>query len=341
MGLALAPSPAPPSATVTASEPQYAHLLDFEPELAARLRDDDRAEARQRLRVRISDVPIGEWTLPASAGGSHPFGLLIVAGMLLQEVRLAGRRALELLGPGDVVLPHRRPTESLDVALSWTAAVPSRVAILDDRLQPAFALWPGLAVGLIERTGRQLGRLAVHAAIAQLPRVDQRLEAMFWDLADRWGRVTPSGIHVPLPLPHEVLGRLVGGRRSTITLALSDLADRGIVTRRPDRTWLLHGTGPTLPAEEHDVPTAPLLAPIAAPASAPSVEPWQPAARRELLDTAARIRAGHTEQQRRLADSLRNAERLRAHSTNLRRSLDAQRQERDGLPIGGPEDGAG
>jgi hypothetical protein len=234
---------------------------------------------------------------------------------------------MQLLGPGDVVLPGCSATEMLDADLRWSAAVASRVAILDERvLQGCFGLWPGLGLGLVERIGTQLMRTATHAAIAQLPRVDQRLEAMFWDLAGRWGHVTPSGIHLPLPLSHEALARLVGGRRPTITLALKALADRGIVVRRPDRSWLLVAREPSLPTGVPIRPAPSLPAVAAVPvASAERQPPWEAAARRELLDTAGRMRALHAEQGRRLAANQRRYEETRARSRELRETVERRR----------------
>ncbi|HMJ36540.1 MAG TPA: helix-turn-helix domain-containing protein [Baekduia sp.] len=307
----------------------FVNLLDVEPDLASRLRDDDRAEAAQQLRMHLLDVPAGDW-LAAAGGRPGPLGFMVVEGLLLQEVRLASRSAMQLLGPGDVVLPGCSSSEMLDAEVRWSAAVPSRVAILDERvLQGCFGLWPGLGLGLVERTGGQLMRTAMHAAIAQLPRVDQRLEAMFWDLAGRWGHVTPSGIHLPLPLSHEVLARLVGGRRPTITLALKAMADRGIVARRPDRTWLLVAPEPSLPTEGL-IGAAPRLPAFPAATITPVIrkEPWEPEARRELLATASRVRALHAEQGQRLAANRQRYEQTRAHSRELRERIEARRARR-------------
>jgi hypothetical protein len=307
----------------------FVHLLDVEPDLATRLRDDDRAEAGQQLRMAVLEIPAGAWSV---AGGERPqaLGFMVVEGLLLQEVRLASRSAMQLLGPGDVVLPGCTANEMLDAELRWSAAVPTRVAILDERvLQGCFGLWPGLGLGLVERTGSQLMRTAMHAAIAQLPRVDQRLEAMFWDLAGRWGHVTPSGIHLPLPLSHEVLARLVGGRRPTITLALKTLADRGILTRRPDRSWLLVARRPSLPSDVAIRPAPPLPAIAPAPPVAPAPrQPWEPAARRELLAIAGRTRAANAEQGRRLAANRARYEETRARSRSLRATVERRRDLR-------------
>ena len=58
-------------------------------------------------------------------------------------------------------------------------------------------------------------------AISQLVRVDRRLLALFWHLAERWGRVTGDGVLVPLTLSHRMLSQLVGARRPTVSTALS------------------------------------------------------------------------------------------------------------------------
>jgi hypothetical protein len=61
-----------------------------------------------------------------------------------------------------------------------------------------------------------------------------------WHLAERWGRVGPEGVRVPLRLTHEALGRLVGARRPSVTTALSGLSKRGCLERTP-AGWLLYG----------------------------------------------------------------------------------------------------
>jgi CRP-like cAMP-binding protein len=91
-------------------------------------------------------------------------------------------------------------------------------------------------------------------ALSHLNRVDVRLLAFFWHLADRWGRVGPEGVIVPLRLTHRTLAQLVGAQRPSVTTALGALAGEGRVTRRDDGTWLLHGEPPAdlrIAAAEH------------------------------------------------------------------------------------------
>jgi CRP/FNR family cyclic AMP-dependent transcriptional regulator len=313
---------------MTGSPPTLVRLLDIEPDLAARLREDDRAEARERLTVSCTTVPEGTWALENAGDENRPLGVIVIDGLLMQEIGIGSLRSLHLLGRGDVVLPGAYPSDALDVSMRWTAATEATIAVLDDRLQTPFRLWPGLALGLMDRVALQLTRLAVQSAITRLPRVEDRLEATFWDLADRWGRMTPSGIHLPLKLTHETLARLVGGRRPTISLALRDLADRGIVARRPDRSWLLTAQGPSLPPSDHQ--QAPTIVARTAPArpARPEHRPWPSGARQELLATTQRIAADHTLIAQRISvDRARYAE-TRRISQDLRRQAESDRRSR-------------
>jgi CRP/FNR family cyclic AMP-dependent transcriptional regulator len=91
--------------------------------------------------------------------------------------------------------------------------------------------------------------LAFHLAVTQVTRVGERLLVVLWHLADRWGRVTPEGVALALPLTHETLGRIVGARRPAVTTALRELTQRGLVTRGAGRSWLLHGDPPSDPRD--------------------------------------------------------------------------------------------
>ena len=94
---------------------------------------------------------------------------------------------------------------------------------------------------IVDRLSERAQRLAVTQAISQLNRVDRRLLALFWHLAERWGRVARDGIAVPLVLSHRLIGELVGARRPTVSTALGELARDGQLVRREDGTWLLTG----------------------------------------------------------------------------------------------------
>ena len=106
------------------------------------------------------------------------------------------------------------------------------MAILGSEVLIAAHRWPRIVAGLNARIGEQSERLTTQLAICQLPRVDQRVLAMMWLLAESWGRVTAAGTTLPLALTHDALGALVGARRPTVTLALGELTDRGAIVRQ-------------------------------------------------------------------------------------------------------------
>jgi CRP-like cAMP-binding protein len=216
-------------------------LFDLDPELAEQLDPGHLADARTRAIVPVADLPAGEWPVgDLGHAAARPFALMILEGLVLRELLLAGSTASELLGPGDIVDFDATEDVLLPTDARWNVPEEARVAVLDDRLLPILRVWPGVGRILLIRTVQRERRLATHRAIAQLPRVDQRLLAFFGHLAERWGRVAPAGVVVPLQLTHETLGRLIGARRPTVSLALKDLGAGGLLERRPDGAWLMH-----------------------------------------------------------------------------------------------------
>jgi CRP-like cAMP-binding protein len=84
----------------------------------------------------------------------------------------------------------------------------------------------------------------VALAIAHHQRVEDRLLLTLWHLAERWGRVRPDAIAVPLPLSHQRLADLVGAHRPSVTTAMGDLVRSGAVSRSEGGIWMLHNSPP-------------------------------------------------------------------------------------------------
>jgi CRP-like cAMP-binding protein len=166
------------------------------------------------------------------------FAAILLDGMVLEQIQIGDHAGMRLLGPGDVVSATEIASSMLVSEFSARAVTGTRLALLGRELLLATRRWPGLARGLYERFAQQADRLATQLVICQLPRVDQRLLALMWLLAESWGRVTPAGTALPLKLTHDVLGALIGARRPTVTLALRDLTERGALVRQ-DQGWLL------------------------------------------------------------------------------------------------------
>src|SRR4051794_18620892 len=214
-------------------------LLELDPDLGAELAPERLAAAQVELVVRSARLPRGEWT--AGPSGDH-FGLLIVSGALAGEGMVGDVVSTELLGPGDLIRPSTTADGDLLVRRTrWQVLADAQLAVLTHGFGSAVLRYPEVNSLLLDRLNARVERLATMKAIAQLKCVDRRLSALFWHLAERWGRMGPEGVVLPLGLSHRLLGELVGARRPTVSAALAQLTAAGEVMRRPDGTWLLAG----------------------------------------------------------------------------------------------------
>jgi CRP-like cAMP-binding protein len=134
-------------------------------------------------------------------------------------------------GEGDVLTaPHDtaqlQALRNARVALVDEAA---RAELLADR-ESADALARALAAAVVERE-ETLSHLAepVHR---------DRVLGRLVQLARKFGRVTPHGVRIELPLTHQLLASAIGAARETVSVALRDLQREGIVTRH-GRSYLI------------------------------------------------------------------------------------------------------
>lgn len=212
-------------------------LLDALPEFARFLATEDR-ELLSAVTLPTLDVSERPLAVSELLEKRNAFGAVVIDGMLLHYLQIGAQPGLRILGSGDLVALRDAPRSSLFGVSSCRAIASTRIALLGRELLLAMRHVPRLAIGLHTEMAEQMQRLATQLVICQLPRVEDRVLAMLWLLAESWGRVTPSGTTLPLALTHEVIGALVGARRPTVTLALGELANRGALVQQ-DRGWLL------------------------------------------------------------------------------------------------------
>jgi hypothetical protein len=222
-------------------------IVEADADLADLLDPDQLERAGREARAAVLRLPTGDWDAAASVTpDSHHRGFLITDGLLSRDVHVIGRQCVELLGHGDVLRPWSWDGEGSHVhaEIGWTVLEPTCMAILDQGLVTRISPWPQLGVELFNRATRRAHALAVSLAISYRQRVDDRLLLTLWHLAERWGRVHPDGIVVPLPLSHQRLADLVGAHRPAVTTALGKLTKAGSLTRRENGNWVLHGEPP-------------------------------------------------------------------------------------------------
>jgi CRP/FNR family transcriptional regulator, cyclic AMP receptor protein len=221
-------------------------VLGADAELGARLDAARRARAEALSIARTLRRPAGRWDAkPDAEHGRDGLGLFVVEGTLVRRVGMAGRYGAELLSTGDVLQPAEHDGEGATVPFeaTWRVLSPLRLAVLDLAWMTRMAPYPEVLADLTRRVMARSRRLASLQAIAQHHRLDERLRLFFWELADRYGRVTPAGVRIELDLTHELISHLVGAHRPSVSTALRRLEDDGYL-RREGRHWLLLGDPP-------------------------------------------------------------------------------------------------
>jgi CRP/FNR family cyclic AMP-dependent transcriptional regulator len=220
-------------------------LLEADPDLATGLGPADRDALRRSLVVPVVTLPPASEPVPSERPFSDSnLGLLVLDGLLARDVKLAGIGCTELLGAGDLVRPSGSEEPLIPVSVKWSVFTDTRIAIIDERATRAIKQAPTLATRLLDRALRHSESQATHLAITCLTGVDLRVHMLLWHLADRWAKVTRDGVVLELPLTHEQLGRLVRSRRQSVSNALGELADRGLLTCPARGRYVLRGEPP-------------------------------------------------------------------------------------------------
>jgi CRP/FNR family cyclic AMP-dependent transcriptional regulator len=233
------------------SAAETCQLLREDPDLADAIPFQIRQRAIAECVAPVACLRRGRWTGQQPYVSDDAIGLLVLGGLLIRRVGIDSRFGAELLGQGDLLRPWQDndPPSTMHQVTRWRVLQPTRLAVLDQRVAQRLARYPELTGRLAGRALQRSRALAVNVAIIHQPRVDVRLHMLFWHLAGRWGHVRADGIILRLGLTHTVLAELVAARRPTVTVALSELANQGLV-RVIGNAWHLSGEPPgELPPE--------------------------------------------------------------------------------------------
>src|SRR4051794_26085123 len=95
-------------------------LFEFEPDLPALLPREEVEVALARTVVECDTLYPGEIEPPVLPADGVEIGFLVLEGLLVHRSEFVGRRAVELIGPGDLVRRWRPEAPSaLPVRASW------------------------------------------------------------------------------------------------------------------------------------------------------------------------------------------------------------------------------
>lgn len=223
------------------STEHFVYVLDHDAGLRSVLPEPERGRARQHAVAGVLELPTGDWYPETDEAAAAELGLLVIEGLMIRDVTVADARCGELIGPGTLLRPNdNHGTDApMQHEVGWRIVEPTRLALLDRRFLRVAAHWPPLVTALVARATERAHNLGVMVSIHSLKRVDTRLLAFFWHLADRFGKVTADGVMIPLALTHRQLALLVGAQRPSVTSALGTLAERDLLRRDERGNWLL------------------------------------------------------------------------------------------------------
>ena len=298
-------------------------LLDARLVLTEPLTAHERAELAG-VTLPMITVESGPLELDLELTRYRAFGAAVFDGLVMSSLRVGGQTGIHLLGPGDLLIRGNELWPSWLAGLDFRAAAPVQLGLLGNELLAAVYRCPRLAEGIYGSMSDQLQRLTIQLVICQLSRVEDRIMAILWLLADSWGHVTPGGVRLPLALTHETLGALVGARRPTVTLALRKLTDNGALVPQ-DHGWLLVAPPPQPAAPaQRIVPAPPGELTIGAWVASAAMEPetTDPSvAYAELRDTVRQLREQHRTDREHTSERLNRIRTARVRMTALRERI--------------------
>lgn len=178
-------------------------------------------------------APAGRLLVPQSCRPTHV--LVVETGAVaLWHTDGQGRRTLiAMMGPHDVL-----GEEALGVDLGPGRRVEARalafstlLAVSPQDLQRTMARDASVAGWLAQALIRKIDLLQARMAATLGLGVRDRTLAILRSLAARWGKPSPRGTVVNLPLSQEDLAAMIGATRESVNRALRDLCASGSVLR--------------------------------------------------------------------------------------------------------------
>jgi hypothetical protein len=225
-------------------------ILDEDPDLGRHLSPSARDEAFIAATAPLLTLWPGAWPFLIDEPAIHGhLGLLILDGLIARHVSFGQIGSTEFVGPGDLLRPWVRPDGVEATQVRWEVLTSARIAVLDRPFADRIREWPELTAALLDRGIERIYSQLLQAALRQARLVEDRVLLALWHFAARWGQVGSEGRIVNIPnMTGEVLARIVGARRQSVSTALGALQARGAIRRRPEGAWQI----PNRPAQlEH------------------------------------------------------------------------------------------
>lgn len=108
-----------------------------------------------------------------------------------------------------------------------------------NKLQSLLHQYPEIAIKIIEELGERMSRLENALQSIGVRNVDNRIGGILLDFKDKYGRKTPEGILIRLPLSREGMANYLGIARETLSRKLGQLENEGIIRSVGNKSILI------------------------------------------------------------------------------------------------------
>jgi len=200
---------------------------------------EDEAAASLRASMVEVQLPRGQALFAEGEPGDRLY--IVLAGKIkLGRTSADGRdNLLAVLGPGEMFgeLSLFDPGPRAATATAVTDTVLIGLGHAD--LEPWLSERPEVAAQLLRALAQRLRRTNEAMADLVFSDVPGRVAKALLDLAKRFGRPSPDGLHVTHDLTQEELAQLVGASRETVNKALADFQQRGWIRHEARAVMLL------------------------------------------------------------------------------------------------------
>ena len=174
--------------------------------------------------------------------GEVPEGLYCIrSGLLKRSVGdpQGNRRILEILGPGDLLGVESISGNGFRAAEAATLEA-SELCFFHRRDLPELVKGtPGVAMALAAYAAERLARAERELADLSLKNARQRLANALLALGRRFGKRTPRGVLLDLPISRSELANLVGIALATASRLCKELKDEGAIRTRGRQMFIV------------------------------------------------------------------------------------------------------
>lgn len=131
--------------------------------------------------------------------------------------------------PGDILGPGAITGTNEQAVYAQVVSDATVLAIKRADLEEVLCANPKLALNMVRLVGSRLRLVSEMMADAQCLRAEERLARLLLRLAQNWGVLAPTGVQLPIHIPHQELANMIGSCRQTVNTILKEFQNSGLL----------------------------------------------------------------------------------------------------------------